>query len=90
MNTSKHSTRIVGTAIAAELLVGAATGDHCPVGRSFHRMSGPGFVNLPQMSVESSYYTWVDQHDTLGLGANVRLPREICSTMCTRWSTESS
>jgi hypothetical protein len=23
------------------------------------------------MSVESSYYTWVDQHDTLGLGANV-------------------
>jgi hypothetical protein len=28
-------------------------------------------VNLPQASVESSYYTWVDQHDTLGLGANV-------------------
>jgi hypothetical protein len=23
------------------------------------------------MSVESSYYTWVDQHDTLGLGPNV-------------------
>ena len=49
----------------------AATGDHCPEGWSFHRLPGPGFPNLPQMSVESSYYTWVDQHDTLGLGANV-------------------
>jgi streptogramin lyase len=49
----------------------AATGDHCPEGWSFHRLPGPAFVNLPQMSVESSYYTWVDQYDTLGLGANV-------------------
>jgi hypothetical protein len=48
-----------------------ATGDHCPEGWRFHRLPGPAFVNLPQMSVESSYYTWVDQHDTLGLGANV-------------------
>ncbi len=48
-----------------------ATGDHCPEGWTFHRLPGPGFVNVPQMSVESSYYTWVDQHDTLGLGANV-------------------
>jgi hypothetical protein len=48
-----------------------ATGDHCPEGWSFHRLPGPGFVNVPQMSVESSYYTWVDQRDTLGLGANV-------------------
>jgi hypothetical protein len=48
-----------------------ATGDHCPEGWSFHRLPGPGFVNVPQMSVESSYYTWVDQHNTLGLGANV-------------------
>jgi hypothetical protein len=49
----------------------AATGDHCPEGWSFHRLPGPGFVNVPQLSVESSYYTWVDQFDTLGLGANV-------------------
>jgi streptogramin lyase len=49
----------------------AATGDHCPEGWTFHRLPGPGFANEPQMSVESSYYTWVDQHDTLGLGANV-------------------
>ncbi len=48
-----------------------ATGDHCPEGWTFHRLPGPGFLNVPQMSVESSYYTWVDQHDTLGLGANV-------------------
>jgi hypothetical protein len=48
-----------------------ATGDHCPEGWSFHRLPGPGFVNVPQMSVESSYYTWVDQHNTLGLGENV-------------------
>jgi hypothetical protein len=48
-----------------------ATGDHCPEGWAFHRLPGPGFVNMPQMSVESSYYTWVDQFDTLGLGANL-------------------
>ncbi|HEX4153874.1 MAG TPA: carboxypeptidase-like regulatory domain-containing protein [Steroidobacteraceae bacterium] len=48
-----------------------ATGNHCPEGWNFHRLPGPGFVNVPEMSVESSYYTWVDQHDTLGMGANV-------------------
>jgi hypothetical protein len=48
-----------------------ATGDHCPEGWTFHRFPGPGFDDLPAESVESSYYTWVDQHDTLGLGANV-------------------
>jgi hypothetical protein len=48
-----------------------AIGDHCPEGWTLHRLPGPGFVQQPQSSVESSYYTWVDQHDTLGLGANV-------------------
>ena len=48
-----------------------ATGDHCPEGWTFHNLPGPGFANYPDYSVESSYYTWVDQHDTLGLGANV-------------------
>ena len=48
-----------------------ATGNHCPEGWTFHRLPGPGFVNVPQMSVESSYYTWVDQRNTLGLGTNV-------------------
>ena len=48
-----------------------ATGDHCPEGWSFYRLPGPSFASVPEASVESSYYTWVDQHDTLGLGANV-------------------
>jgi len=48
----------------------AATGDHCPEGWSFHRLPGPGFEGLEEQSVESSYYTWVDQFDTSGLGAN--------------------
>ncbi len=47
-----------------------ATGDHCPEGWTFHRFPGPGFPELPQYSVESSYYTWVDQHNSSGLGAN--------------------
>jgi hypothetical protein len=47
-----------------------ATGDHCPEGWTFHRYPGPGFPERPEYSVESSYYTWVDQHNTSGLGAN--------------------
>jgi hypothetical protein len=48
-----------------------ATGQHCPEGWTFYTEP------LPQMkgvttggSAESSYYTWVDQFDTSGLGAN--------------------
>jgi hypothetical protein len=48
-----------------------ATGNHCPEGWTLHPLPGPGFVDLPEFSVESSYYTWVDQHDTLGLGVDV-------------------
>jgi hypothetical protein len=48
-----------------------ATGDQCPEGWTFHRLPGPSFPEVPDESVESSYYTWVDQHNTLGLGANV-------------------
>lgn len=49
----------------------SATGDHCPEGWTLHDLPGPAFAEAPGFSVESSYYTWVDQHDTLGLGANV-------------------
>jgi len=49
----------------------AATGQHCPEGWTFHDLPGPSFSELPGFSVESSYYTWVDQHNTLGLGKNV-------------------
>ena len=48
-----------------------ATGDHCPEGWSFHQYPGPGFKGIGENSAESSYYTWVDQHDTFGLGQNV-------------------
>jgi hypothetical protein len=48
-----------------------ATGDHCPEGWSFHQYPGPGFQGIGENSAESSYYTWVDQHNTLGLGENV-------------------
>lgn len=48
-----------------------ATGNHCPEGWTLHDLPGPGFDDLPEFSVESSYYTWVDQHNTLGLGEDV-------------------
>jgi hypothetical protein len=48
-----------------------ATGDHCPEGWTFHQYPGPGFEGIGGNSAESSYYTWVDQHDTFGLGRNV-------------------
>ena len=48
-----------------------ATGDHCPEGWSFHKFPGPGFRGIGDNSAESSYYSWVDQHNTLGLGENV-------------------
>jgi hypothetical protein len=48
-----------------------ATGDQCPEGWSFYRLPGPSFAERPEESVESSYYTWVDQHDTAGLGKDV-------------------
>ena len=50
-----------------------ATGLHCPEAWTFHNLPGPGFNELPTSSVESSYYTWVDQHNTLGLGEGVPL-----------------
>ncbi len=49
----------------------AATGDHCPEGWSLYQYPGPGFQGLGENSAESSYYTWVDQHNTFGLGENV-------------------
>jgi hypothetical protein len=48
-----------------------ATGEHCAEGWSFHQYPGPGFQGIGENSAESSYYTWVDQHNTFGLGENV-------------------
>jgi hypothetical protein len=48
-----------------------ATGDHCPEGWSFYQYPGPGFEGIGENSAESSYYTWVDDKNTLGLGNDV-------------------
>jgi hypothetical protein len=48
-----------------------ATGDHCPEGWSFYQYPGPGFDGIGPNSAESSYYSFVDQHNTLGLGDDV-------------------
>ncbi|HVX92456.1 MAG TPA: carboxypeptidase-like regulatory domain-containing protein [Xanthobacteraceae bacterium] len=48
-----------------------ATGNHCPEGWSFYKYPGPGFDGFPDTSAEASYYTWVDQHNTVGLGDDV-------------------
>ncbi|MEA2989330.1 MAG: hypothetical protein QOG83_2041 [Alphaproteobacteria bacterium] len=50
----------------------AATGRHCPEGWKLYQFPGPQFEGLNEPgAVQSSYYTWVDQFDTLGLGKNV-------------------
>ena len=48
-----------------------ATGDHCPEGWAFYQYPGPGFKGIGENSAESSYYTWVDQHNTFGLGEDI-------------------
>jgi hypothetical protein len=49
-----------------------ATGKHCPEGWTLYQFPGPQFQNVTEPgSVESSYYTWVDQFDTFGLGKDV-------------------
>jgi hypothetical protein len=49
-----------------------ATGQHCPEGWTLYPEPLPQLKGLTEPgSAEASYYTWVDWHDTLGLGANV-------------------
>jgi hypothetical protein len=49
----------------------SATGDHCPEGWTFYKYPGPGFAGVGDNSAEASYYTWVDQHNAVGLGNDV-------------------
>ena len=50
----------------------AATGQHCPEGWTFYREPLPQIQGVTSAgSAEASYYTWVDQFNTLGLGENV-------------------
>src|SRR5213083_1179453 len=49
-----------------------ATGQHCPEGWTLHPYPGPQLMNVTDPgSAEASYYAWVDQFDTFGLGRNV-------------------
>ena len=41
-----------------------------PRGFSFYALPGPGFQGDPGAE-ENPYFVWVDQHNILGLGANV-------------------
>jgi hypothetical protein len=48
-----------------------ATGQHCPEGWTFYTEPLPQFKGLNiKGSAEASYYTWVDQFNTSGLGEN--------------------
>ena len=51
---------------------GAEKGDKCPEGFAFYPLPGPGFQGDPGAE-ENPYYVWVDQHNILGLGADVPL-----------------
>ena len=49
----------------------SATGQHCPEGWTFYVEPLPQLKGVSESgSAEGSYYTWVDQFDALGLGAN--------------------
>jgi hypothetical protein len=49
-----------------------ATGQHCPEGWTLYPFPGPQLQGVTESgSAEASYYTWVDQFDTFGLGKNV-------------------
>jgi hypothetical protein len=49
----------------------AATGKHCPEGWTLYPTPGPQFQGVTDNgSADSHYYSWVDQFDTFGMGAN--------------------
>jgi hypothetical protein len=49
-----------------------ATGQHCPEGWTLYKEPLPPLTGAEDVgSAEASYYTWVDQFDTFGLGRNI-------------------
>jgi len=49
-----------------------ATGQHCPEGWTLYQEPVPQFKGVTDSgSAEASYFTWVDQFDTFGLGRNI-------------------
>ncbi len=50
----------------------SATGQHCPEGWTFYPEPLPQMKGVTESgSAEASYYTWVDQFNTFGLGVNI-------------------
>ena len=48
-----------------------ATGKHCPEGWTLYPFPGPQLKGVTDSgSAEASYYSWVDQHNTFGLGSD--------------------
>jgi len=48
-----------------------AVGQHCPEGWTITNTPGPQITGQPNGSADWHYLTWVDLHDTLGLGKDV-------------------
>jgi hypothetical protein len=49
-----------------------AAGQHCPEGWTLYQLPGPQLQGVTDPgSAEASYYDWVDQFDTFGMGKNV-------------------
>jgi hypothetical protein len=49
----------------------ATTGRHCPEGWEFYPIPGPTFKTQPEVKADFNYYMWVDQHNALGMGADL-------------------
>ena len=65
-----------------------ATGDHCPEGWSLLQVSRARASKASaNNSAEASYYTWVDQHNTLGLGENIPISTANLRTASSRSRT---
>jgi hypothetical protein len=47
----------------------SADGRHCDEGWTFYKQPGPSFKGT-NVGTEFNYFNWVDQFNTLGLGAN--------------------
>ena len=69
---SGHMARFDRSKCAGPLNGPDATGQHCPEGWTLYEEPLPQFKGVADSgSAEGSYYTWVDQFDTFGLGENV-------------------
>ncbi len=68
-----------------------ATGQHCPEGWTLHPTPGPQMNGVTAAgSADFHYYIWVDQFDTLGLGANVPIANGTTSDSLIAWLPDKS